>query len=410
MQTTLRPVGESTRWNEFKLEDVLVDIQPGFARRPSDSGDVAHLRTNNISPEGKLDLSQLKHVKASKNEIEKYSLVKGDVLFNNTNSDIWVGKTAFVYQNLKALYSNHLTRLRVDKSRVDAQFLAIYLHKLQEEGFFKAISTRWVNQTAVNTTAMRRLKLRIPSIEYQRAVVVLLNKVEVVKELREQANRLTSKIIQSVFLKMFGDPARNPMGWDTAKLTELVRIVGGGTPSTGNPLYWKGPIPWVSPKDMKWSIIEDSIDHVSQEAIAAGKTKLIPKESVLVVIRSGILKKHLPIAINSVSVAINQDLKALLPRVRIDPYFLLFHLKTLSKDLLKMVKGTTADNISTVTLREMQVMIPPLQLQERFSNFAKMTFKVSDRQALSANEINELFHSLLHKAFRGELAVAKITM
>ena len=191
------------------LEDLLIDLQPGFARRPSEDGDVAHLRTNNISPDGALDLSEIKYVKATKDEAQKYSLTKGDVLFNNTNSDIWVGKTAFIDRDLDALYSNHLTRLRAERSKLDPEFLAIYLHKLQRDGLFKYISTRWVNQTAVNTNALRRLALRVPPLEHQQRIVTVFKQIDGLRLKREQANQLTNKIIQSVFLKMFGDPISN---------------------------------------------------------------------------------------------------------------------------------------------------------------------------------------------------------
>jgi type I restriction enzyme S subunit len=210
--------------NEFKeylLEDLLVDIQAGFARKPTESGDVIHLRTNNISPEGTLDLSELKHISASRKEIEKYSLKKGDVLFNNTNSDVWVGKTAYVDRPLIFLFSNHLTRLRVDKTKVDPQYLAIYLHKLQREGYFKFISTRWVNQTAVNTTSLRRLLMKIPSMEIQRSTVAIINQASILKQRREQANQITNKLLQTVFRQMFGDLAKNPKNWKIGELEEV---------------------------------------------------------------------------------------------------------------------------------------------------------------------------------------------
>ncbi len=160
-------MGNQHEWPEVYLGDLVPDIQPGFARRPSSSGrDVAQLRTNNISPDGILDMTDLKHVPATKTEIRKYDLKEGDVLFNNTNSDLWVGKTAFVGRNLEALYSNHLTRLRVDASKIDPRFLALYLQKLQRDGFFRWISTHWVNQTAVNATALRKVRLRIPPIAH----------------------------------------------------------------------------------------------------------------------------------------------------------------------------------------------------------------------------------------------------
>ena len=70
-------------------------------------------------------------------------------------------------------------------------------------------------------------------------------------------------------------------------------IKGGGTPSKSNPEYYNGDIPWVTPEDMKTIFITDSIDHINEDAIKNSSTKLIPKDSLLMVISSGISQKTL---------------------------------------------------------------------------------------------------------------------
>ena len=75
--------------------------------------------------------------------------------------------------------------------------------------------------------------------------------------------------------------------------------------------YYKGNYSWVTSKDMKSDIIVDSIEHITEVAIDNSSTKIIPPESVLIVIRSGILKHTLPVCINKSKITINQDLKAL---------------------------------------------------------------------------------------------------
>jgi restriction endonuclease S subunit len=101
--------------------------------------------------------------------------------------------------------------------------------------------------------------------------------------------------------------------WPTKRLGEVCQFRGGGTPSKAVDRYWRGNIPWVSPKDMKSDIVHDSIDHISREAIGSSATSVIPKDSVLMVVRSGILARTVPIAITGRDLTINQDLKALCP-------------------------------------------------------------------------------------------------
>ena len=100
-----------------------------------------------------------------------------------------------------------------------------------------------------------------------------------------------------------------------------MRFFGGGTPLKSHPEYFTGSIPWVSPKDMKSLVINDSIDHITEEAIAHSTTNLVPTNSVLMVIRSGILKHTLPVAVNSLPVTINQDMKAFVPNETVKLHF-----------------------------------------------------------------------------------------
>src|SRR5690242_2326212 len=105
-----------------------------------------------------------------------------------------------------------------------------------------------------------------------------------------------------------------PSTWALVELRELGLWVGGGTPSKFNPAYWQGgTIPWVSPKDMKHHIIRGAEDKITEVAAAESTARIVPPGSVLVVTRSGILRHSLPVAVAATHVAINQDLKALLP-------------------------------------------------------------------------------------------------
>ena len=104
-----------------------------------------------------------------------------------------------------------------------------------------------------------------------------------------------------------------PEHWDVRKLKRAVSFSGGGTPSKADASFWGGNIPWVSPKDMRTSVITDSTDHITHAAIAASATNLVPPGAVLIVVRSGILRRSIPAAINLVEVTLNQDMKALRP-------------------------------------------------------------------------------------------------
>jgi len=151
------------------------------------------------------------------------------------------------------------------------------------------------------------------------------------------------------------------------KVDSIVEFHGGGTPSKSRPQYYTGDIPWVSPKDMKSWYILDSEEHITQEAVDNSATKLIPKNSILIVNRSGVLKHTLPIAINKVPVTINQDMKALVCSDEVDPEYLARALKGREKQILMSVRATTADNFSVNVLKDFELPLPPLDEQRRIA-------------------------------------------
>lgn len=151
------------------------------------------------------------------------------------------------------------------------------------------------------------------------------------------------------------------------RLGDVVEIKGGGTPSKSNLKFWDGDIPWVSPKDMKsWEIV-DSADKITEAAIKGSATNLIPPNTILLVNRSGILKHTLPVGITRRSVAINQDVKALICGENAYPEYIAHLVKASEPVVLKWVRATTADNFPIENLRELEIPLPSLEEQKRIA-------------------------------------------
>src|SRR5262245_24814221 len=104
-------------------------MQPGFACQPTDDlGGLPQLRTNNVSPDGRIDLAEVKRVPRAAAEINRYALSPGDILFNNTNSPALVGKTALFEEQGDYVFSNHMTRIRIDRRLGEPSYVARFLH------------------------------------------------------------------------------------------------------------------------------------------------------------------------------------------------------------------------------------------------------------------------------------------
>ena len=177
-------------------------------------------------------------------------------------------------------------------------------------------------------------------------------------------------------------------------LADVATLGNGGTPSKANATFWQGDIPWVSPKDMKSLVITDTEDHLSAEAIERSATKLLPAETVLCVVRSGILQHTLPVAITARPMCTNQDILAITPdKTRLDPKFLLFALKGRSAEILRdgIKTGVTVQSFHNGFFKTYEIPLPLLDEQRRIVAEIESHQKVIDgaRQILGA-----LTHSL----------------
>jgi len=173
-----------------------------------------------------------------------------------------------------------------------------------------------------------------------------------------------------------------PDSWTWVRLSDLGTWRGGGTPSKARPEFWtNGTIPWVSPKDMKIDRIKDAEDHITEEAVASSATNLIDAGAVLVVTRSGILERTLPVAVTEVAIALNQDLKALSPHKGIAPGYLAAALHRFEKEILHSCSksGTTVASIEFPSLLGFELPIAPTAEQKRI--VAEIEKQSSDLEA-----------------------------
>ena len=158
---------------------------------------------------------------------------------------------------------------------------------------------------------------------------------------------------------------------------EVVDFIGGGTPSRDVNNYWNGEIPWASVKDFKGPSIDSTLESITHVGLSASSSALIPAGHVIMPTRMALGKA----AINSIDVAINQDLKALKPKTRIDTRYLLHAILSRAKEIQSHGKGATVQGITIERLRAIQIPLPPLEEQRRI---AAILDKASSIQSAAA--------------------------
>lgn len=206
-----------------------------------------------------------------------------------------------------------------------------------------------------------------------------------------------------------------PAHWEVPKAKHFVMFSGGGTPSRDNPLFWNGEIPWVSPKDMKSELIRDSEEHITEAGLTGSASSLIMPGAVLIVVRSGILRHTIPVAINAVPVTLNQDMKALrLEADRCEPGFLFRWIQGLNDELLLAwsKQGATVESIEHQYLAETIIPLPPIAEQRAIMAFLDGETERTDLLVAEAQSAIKLLQerraALISAAVTGKIDVREL--
>jgi len=148
---------------------------------------------------------------------------------------------------------------------------------------------------------------------------------------------------------------------EATSIGEICEVVGGGTPARSHPEFYGGDIPWLTVKDLKSHEIRFASEHITRKAVDASATRILPSNTVIVATRISVGQ----VAIGRVPVAINQDLKGLLPRRDVIPEYLAWFLKTQQPTLLSKATGSTVKGISTNVLQTLKINLPSMGEQRR---------------------------------------------
>jgi type I restriction enzyme, S subunit len=409
-----------SEWQMVKLGDISsfirgVTFDAAEAKSTESAGYLPVLRAGNIQDELSLD-EDLVWVPQSR--ISPYQMITaGDVVIcMSSGSRAVVGKTAQSKVDWQGSVGAFCGLLRPGPA-IDPRFFGLWLRSGAFTKWRLSVA-RGANIQNLRFSEMAGIEIPLPPLAEQRRIVVILNEqLAAVEKARaaaeaqlEAAKSLPGAYLREVFPQ--GEPSKAPLppGWQWARLSDICDFRHGGTPSKAIDAYWKGTIPWISPKDMKCARLKDAIDHISQEAVACSTTGMAATDSLLMVVRSGILARTLPCGIAMRDLAFNQDIKALIPHhgALSSMYLLLLMRDREASILAEGVKiGATVHSMKSGYIENLRIPLPPLPEQERIATALdeRMAAVDSLRSGLESQlaQINALPAAMLRQAFSGEL-------
>lgn len=341
----------------------------------------------------------------------------GDLVINS----LWAWSRGLGFSEYHGLVSTAYSVYRPDHDKYDYKFLHYLLRtKRYVDQYLIASKGIWISRLILSDWAFLRIPIISPPKEEQTAIATFLDhktaqidraiaqKERLIELLQERKQiviqqAVTKGLDPTVKMKDSGvewmrsaaasGGGEVPEHWEVKKLKYVFTISGGGTPSKENPKYWNGDIPWVSPKDMKSDYIYDTIDKVTLAGIDNSPSSVLPVNSLLLVVRSGILQHTLPVAITKVLTTINQDIKAFRSSAFMLADFLMYYIRGNNSVLLNnwVKTGATVESVEVEQMMNDTILVPPLADQKNIvASIGEESFKINHSIDLHTQQIAKL--------------------
>lgn len=195
------------KFTSTKLKTLIKEFSSGqgVGRQDQVSEDegILQIRPTNLGPRGSFLFQKNIFVP---DEVRHKRLQKGDVIFNNTNSQELVGKSTYWDVDLEATYSNHITVLRVDEIKIFPEYLALILNLYQKANIFYSICTNWNNQSGVGIDVLLDLNIPLPPLALQEEIISHIRQIRnEAKKLETEANLVLEKAKQEIEKMILGE-------------------------------------------------------------------------------------------------------------------------------------------------------------------------------------------------------------
>lgn len=399
-----------TGWKTAALSDLLADAKPGFACGEDPTDGVFQFRMNNITTEGQLNFSKKRRVPRDTRSLESFFVEPGDILFNSTNSPELVGKSDFFSgYDEPAVFSNHFLRLRPREDKLDGRYLACWLVLQFQRRIFQSMCRQWVNQATVGRDSLLGMRMPLPPLTEQRRIAAILDKADALRAKRHAALVKLDTLTQSIFLDLFGDAGENPKGWP---VSDYVAEFQGGKSiesesdenvETRNRVLKVSAVTGMKFLAHESKPVSDSYDPPTEHFVRPGDL-LFSRANTTELVGAVAYVKSTP-----QNVLLPDKLWRFVWRqpAKVEPLFIwaLFQTPAIRREIGRRATGTSGSmkNISQEKVFGISTILPPLSLQQEFSRqiAAVENLKAAHRSSLA--ELDALFASLQHRAFRGEL-------
>ena len=326
----------------------------------------------------------------------KYLVQKNDLLVS------WSATLdAFVWNREDGWLNQHIFKVKENPQLVIRKFLYYFIKKEID------LIRRQIHGSTMKHITKRKftsITIRLPPIQIQNRIIKILEKAEQLKQWRKEADKLTSDYLYSVFLEMFGDPIRNPKNWNIRKLGDVCTSITDGPHVSPN--YVEKGIPFISVHNIIDGFFDLSdIKYISREDHERFCRRSKPERGDVLYSKGGTtgFAKRIDVDFEFsiwVHLALLKFSKELL-----DPIFLETCLNSnyCKMQAKRLTRGIANKDLVLSQMARVRIIVPPIGLQKRFSEVVDQVERIKNYQKQTGWQIDDLYNTLMQKAFRGEL-------
>jgi type I restriction enzyme S subunit len=346
----------------------------------------------------------------SEEEVSKkynhFLLKEGDYIM--ASSGVTWGKIAEVKkEHLPLCLNTSIIKLRPKYDDFEKKYLWYFI---KSNIFTKQIDKIITGSAQPNfgPSHLKKVKIPLPPLSQQQKIANILDAADALRQNDKALIAKYDELTQSLFLDMFGDPVSNPKGWEKR---EIVNLINHNRPITYGILMPKEDvkpfgIPYIKVVDVKdGQILHDKVCHTTEEIESKYKRSRLKENDLLLSIRGHVGRICIVPEIY-INANITQDTARLDFKKEIEPLFAEYCLgsKEFQRYMSKYVKGAGVKGINLGDLKKLLLIVPDMGIQKKFVEYSQ-SLKIQKTIAqASLAKSEELFNSLLQKAFKGELA------
>ena len=363
------------------------------------SGYTPILRANNIQDNGRLLLEDFVFVPDSKIS-PKQRVIPNDVVVAASSGSISVvGKTAQAEDEFDGGFGAFCKVLRPN-SEVAPRYFG---HYFRTQAYRRIVShlAAGANINNLKNEHLDNLQIPLPPLAEQKRIAAILDAADALRAKRRESLEQLDTLLQSTFLEMFGDPVTNPMGWDKGPITTLGSLDRGKSTHRprNEPSLIGGDHPLIQTGDISRSdgFIRSHSSTYSDKGLA--QSKIWDSGTLCITIAANIADT----ALLTYPACFPDSVVGFVAKKASSAIFVQGVLRHFQQILENKASQVAQKNINLGVLRNLEIPIPPLDLQHRFASIVESVEEQKSAHRNHLEELDTLFASLQQRAFSGEL-------